>query len=208
MGEAGHCRLHGTYIGPVASSWLWWPGATQTQTEARSPATNFLALSPRATGKRFGSAYFSLPLAARIAAPARTCARAARAPTTDDERHDVRSAGVADWENGRTGEHGAYAHRLGGPSSLRPLWPRPCKAATPKGPAFCFFLKLQIPLIRSASLALPPGGMVATSSLRTTTTVAHVSFQKIKWNKRSPTKATVDKWMHYFEYARDCGRRQ
>ena len=30
------------------------------------------------------------------------------------------------------------AHRLGGPFSLRPLSPRPCKAAAPKGPTFCF----------------------------------------------------------------------
>ena len=43
-------------------------------------------------------AHFSLPFAARIATPARTCARAAHAPTTDDERRDVRSAGVADWK--------------------------------------------------------------------------------------------------------------
>ena len=43
-------------------------------------------------------AHCSLPFAARIATPARTCARAAHAPTTDDERRDVRSAGVADWK--------------------------------------------------------------------------------------------------------------
>ena len=37
-------------------------------------------------------AHFSLPFAARIAAPARTCACAAHAPTTDDKRRDVRRA--------------------------------------------------------------------------------------------------------------------
>ena len=41
-------------------------------------------------------ALFSLPSAEHLAAPARTRARAAHAPTTDDERCDVRSAGVAD----------------------------------------------------------------------------------------------------------------
>ena len=63
----------------------------------------------------------------------------ARARATDDERHDVRSAGVADWNTAAGGGQGAYAHRLGGSLSLRPLPPRPCKAAAPKGPAFCFF---------------------------------------------------------------------
>ena len=56
-----------------------------------------------------------------------------------DERRDVRSAGVARWlDHCMMGEHGAYAHRLGGPLSLRALSPRPHKAAAPKGPAFCF----------------------------------------------------------------------
>ena len=32
----------------------------------------------------------------------------------------------------------AYAHRCGGPLSPRPLSPRPCNVAAPKGPAFCF----------------------------------------------------------------------
>ena len=36
------------------------------------------------------------------------------------------------------GTRSVRAHRLGGPLSLRPLSPRSCKAAAPKGPAFCF----------------------------------------------------------------------
>ena len=76
---------------------------------------------------------------AHCATLARTHARThARARTTDDEQRDVRSADVADWNTARGGEYGAYAHRCGGPLSLRPLSPRPCKAAAPKGPAFCF----------------------------------------------------------------------
>ena len=46
------------------------------------------------------------------------------------------ACGVADWITARGGEYGAYAHRLGGPLSSRPLSPRPCKAAAPKGPVF------------------------------------------------------------------------
>jgi len=36
------------------------------------------------------------------------------------------------------GEYGAYAHRRGGPLSLRPLSPNTYNAAVPKGPAFSF----------------------------------------------------------------------
>ena len=62
----------------------------------------------------------------------------ARARTTDDERRDVRSAGVAGWVTAGGGGYGAYTHRCGGALSLRPLSQRPCKAAAPKGSAFCF----------------------------------------------------------------------
>ena len=37
-----------------------------------------------------------------------------------------------------------YAHRCGGPFSSRPLSPRPCKAAAPKDPAFCFLNYLRL----------------------------------------------------------------
>ena len=40
--------------------------------------------------------------------------------------------------------YGAHAHRLGRPLSLRPLSPRPCKAAAPKGPAFCFLSRFTL----------------------------------------------------------------
>ena len=62
------------------------------------------------------------------------CSPAHGRPT--NERCDVRSAGVADWKTALGGEYGAYAHRCGGPLSSRPLSPRPCNAAAPKGPAF------------------------------------------------------------------------
>ena len=62
----------------------------------------------------------------------------AHTPTTDGERRDARFAGVADWKTAQGGEYEAYAHRLGGPLSSRPLLPRPYKAAAPKGLAFCF----------------------------------------------------------------------
>ena len=39
-------------------------------------------------------------------------------------------------ELGYSSEHGAYAHRCGGPLSSRPLSPLPCNAAVPKGPTF------------------------------------------------------------------------
>ena len=42
------------------------------------------------------------------------------------------------WVSQCSGEYGACAHRLGGPFSLRPLSLRPCKAAAPEGPTFCF----------------------------------------------------------------------
>ena len=101
----------------------------------RGPVTNFLALSPRATGKRFGSAHFSLPFAARIAALARTCARAAHAPMSDDERHDVRSAGVADWKTAEQGNTERMLTAEVGPSSCDPyrhaLTRRPPRKARP-----------------------------------------------------------------------------
>ena len=97
-----------SWIGAVVMTLLCWreqPGRSRSLSTPRNawscgperprgPVTNFLALPPRATGKRFGNALFSLPFAARIATPARTHARAAHAPTTDDERRNVRSAGV------------------------------------------------------------------------------------------------------------------
>ena len=47
---------------------------------------------------------------------------------------------VQEHRGGRPGEwaNGIYAHRLGGPPSLRRLSPLPYKAAAPKGLAFCF----------------------------------------------------------------------
>ena len=61
--------------------------------------------------------------------------RAHGRPTTNDA-----TCGPPAWLTGtlHEGEYGAYAHRCGEPLSLRPLSPRPCKAAAPKGPAFCF----------------------------------------------------------------------
>ena len=44
------------------------------------------------------------------------------------------------------GNYGAYAHRLDGPVSSRPLSPRPCKAAVPKGPTFFVLISLETPL--------------------------------------------------------------
>ena len=80
-------------------------------------------------------AVFLFLFAAHFATPARTHARTRM---TDDGRSDVRSAGVADWDTSGGREHGAYAHRQAPPPFLRPLSPRPCKAAAAKGPAFCF----------------------------------------------------------------------
>ena len=37
------------------------------------------------------------------------------------------------------GGYVTYAHRLGGALPVRPLSPRPCRAAVPEGPVFCFF---------------------------------------------------------------------
>ena len=54
----------------------------------------------------------------------RTRARAPHTDTADDERRDVRSAGVVDWKNTAAhdggGGHGAYANRCGGPLLMRP----------------------------------------------------------------------------------------
>ena len=83
--------------------------------------------------------FYLLRIAPRATTPARMHARSlAHTPTTftTDERRDVRSAGVADWKNCTTGQHGARAHRCGGPLSLRPQSPCPYNAAVPEGPAF------------------------------------------------------------------------
>ena len=64
----------------------------------------------------------------------------ARARTTDDERRDARSAGVADWNTSPKGIRSVRSAPLRrAPSRAFLLSPRPCKAAAPKGPAFCFF---------------------------------------------------------------------
>ena len=113
----------------------------------RGPVTNCLALPPRATGKRFGSAHYAASAhqhararsalrnaCARAYTRART--RAHRRPTANDT-----TCGPPAWLPGRLheeGTRGAYAHRLDGPLSSRPLSPRPCKTAAPKGPASCF----------------------------------------------------------------------
>ena len=76
------------------------------------------------------SAHFAMPERAR-----------AYARTDDDERLDVRFAGVVGWNTALGGGHGANAHRLGAPLLTRPLSPCPCKAAVPKGPVL-LFLKL------------------------------------------------------------------
>ena len=73
--------------------------------------------------------------AARHARPtAKPRSLVARIPTTDGRttRHAVRRHGWLD--HCTTGEYGAYAHRRGGPLSLRPLSPSPYNAAVPKGP--------------------------------------------------------------------------
>ena len=59
---------------------------------------------------------------------------------TDDRRTKTRRAVRRHgWlDHCTTGEYGAYAHRRGGPLSLRPLSPSPYNAAVPKGPAFSF----------------------------------------------------------------------
>ena len=120
MVGAGHFRLHG--IGLVARS----------DPEARSPTSLHCRLVRR------GSAS-----AAHASPRQHQHARTRRARTTDDDRRRttrraVRRSGLL--EDCSTGEHGAYAHRFGGGPSLRPLSPLPCpcKAAAPKGPAFCF----------------------------------------------------------------------
>ena len=105
-----------------------------------------LRIAPRATPTPFlaGRSFFLLDLhcAVRHARPhARTLASAHTDDRRTDERRDVRSAGVAAWLAGSlhdAGEYGAYAHRCGGPLSLRPLSPCPYNAAVPKGPAFSF----------------------------------------------------------------------
>ena len=58
--------------------------------------------------------------------------------TTDDERRDARSAGVAVWITARGGNTERTLTAAAGPSPCDPLSPRPCKAAAPKGPVFCF----------------------------------------------------------------------
>ena len=59
--------------------------------------------------------------------------------------------------------HTSYAHRRGGPLSLRPLSPSPYNAAVPKGPAFSFLnyykkqAKATTPPIWSAGAHIPVG---------------------------------------------------
>ena len=91
----------------------------------------------RAPTLMLGRPLFLFLFAAHCATSARTHARtrAHVRPTTNEA-----TCGPPLWLTGTLhgGGHEAYAHRLAPPPSLRPLSPRPCKAAAPKGPAFCF----------------------------------------------------------------------
>ena len=101
-----------------------------TRTHARTHACIFLFRVPPSLGRPFSRTPSRAP---RTHAPART--RAHERPTTNDA-----TCGPPAWLTGRLHEGGIRSVRspLGGPLSSRPLSPRPCKAAAPKGPAFCF----------------------------------------------------------------------
>ena len=76
--------------------------------------------------------------AARLATPARTRAPRAhgRRPATNDT-----TCGPPEWLTGKLHDGGTRSVRSPArrpPPSLRRLSPLPCKAAAPKGPAFCF----------------------------------------------------------------------
>ena len=124
---------------PLAGS-----GSERKSTHAHAHTqTRDLVTSPRHTHTRAHThAHTHAHARTRTHAPHARTRRNDRRRTT---RRAVRRRGVADWITARrrtTGKCGVYAHRLGGPLPLRTLSQRSCKAAAPKGPAFCFFLKL------------------------------------------------------------------
>ena len=122
MDGADHCRLHG--IGPVV----------RNDQEARSPI-------PCTVVSRDGEALLQRAAHCTTTPDARTHART-RARTHAHPRSTTNDAtcGPPAWLTGRLQERGIRSVRspLRRPPSLRPLSPCPCKAAAPKGPAFCF----------------------------------------------------------------------
>ena len=125
-----------------ASRWSSSPAPRRARAPAASTPHAHVAVA------RFGRPFSRTPFSharTRTHAPAHTHAQeaasrnlAAPARTTDERtmRRAVRRSGWLD--HCTMGEHGAYAHRCGGPLSSRPLSPLPCNTAAPKGPAFCF----------------------------------------------------------------------
>ena len=118
----------------------WWPRSTRTAPFSSSgfPPSSRPTVSPSCLQRHALRPHTSTHApAAHSATLARTHARkhARGRPTVNDA-----TCSPPAWLTGKLhdGEYGAYAHRLGGPLSSRPLSPRPCKAAAPKGPAFCF----------------------------------------------------------------------
>ena len=127
MDGAFHCRLHG--IGH----------RTCGPERPRGPVTNSLALSPRATEKRFGSARFSLPLTARIAAPARNALRTRQRPTTNDT-----TCGPPAWLTGKLQNRGTRSVRSPlrwGPLLATPI-ATPLQGGRPERPGLLFLTLL------------------------------------------------------------------
>ena len=109
--------------------------------EARSPTSLHCRLVRRESASAARPHTNTPAPAAHCAMLAHAHARArshARARTIVDERRDVRSAGVADWNISRGGGIRSVRSPPRRALSSRPLSPCPCNAAAPKGPAFLF----------------------------------------------------------------------
>ena len=121
--EAGLC------VAPCSTAEDLWPGATQRPGH-QLPCT---VASCDGEALRQRSALRKARAHARTRAPAHTHAQ--ERPTTNDA-----TCGPPAWLTGSLHEGGIRSARSPPRRALssRPLSPRPCKAAAPKGPAFCF----------------------------------------------------------------------